>query len=763
MKRHLLAILVVVVATMVVPGCSKSPEEKRNAYLESARSYENEGKLAEAAIQYQNALQIAPDDAATLVSLGEVQLKLNRPQEAYASFAKAAKTDPKNVKSREYMASMLLLSKRYDLAQKEAEAIIAIDPKHTLAREIRAQALFMSGNRDEGVRTMEELLKTEKPTEEMYLNTIQMYMAVGRTDDALTLVDRGAALFPSSTKLRFMASDIHSMRKDAAKARRWAEEAYRVSNGSVSAGVALAMFYARNNMDELYKNQLKELMARHPKNPEPYLLEATVYHTKGDLDGALASARKARSIEDTAQVRVLISQLLLEKKQPGEAKAILKESIQKDGQDFMARIMLAQILLDEKNPTEALEVLDEPIKKIPTSPDLAATASQAYLLKGDVQKARQLVEKALAASPQNVALTRMMAKILYVQGDSKAALDQTRTLVGKQVKTPDILYIGALSALREGRLDEAKSYVDELDKHAPETWPTLHAHILWHLQRKEAKAAFPYAERAVEKEPGNEEALALYASLAPKTIGLAKTVEKVRSLCSKKETSTCHMVLALLVEQAGNKDEALAEIKKAIALDPGRTSSYHALAQYYTRNNMTRKAIDEYEAILNKNPNDLAAASMIALLQQDAGDLEAAKKAYRYVLDRDPKHGFAANNLAWILAQKGSKKDLDEALRLAQIAKDRYPDDPRVADTLGFVYLGKGMAEAALGQFQMALDKMPEEPTLLYHKAQALAGMGRTADAVSSLKKALSSAKPFPEKREAQELLARLSQKAGTK
>lgn len=47
----------------------------------------------------------SPDDATALVSLGEAQLKLNRPQEAYASFSKASKADPKNVKAREYLAS----------------------------------------------------------------------------------------------------------------------------------------------------------------------------------------------------------------------------------------------------------------------------------------------------------------------------------------------------------------------------------------------------------------------------------------------------------------------------------------------------------------------------------------------------------------------------------------------------------------------------------------------------------------------------------
>ncbi len=62
MRRLSTAVLFLVMVALVA-GCSKSPEEKREAYLASAQKYQEDGKYAEAVIQYQNALQIAPDDA----------------------------------------------------------------------------------------------------------------------------------------------------------------------------------------------------------------------------------------------------------------------------------------------------------------------------------------------------------------------------------------------------------------------------------------------------------------------------------------------------------------------------------------------------------------------------------------------------------------------------------------------------------------------------------------------------------------------------
>jgi len=756
MKKVALLLVLIFISMVVLAGCSKSPQEKRQDYLSSAQKYLDKEKYAEAAIQYQNALQITPDDVKTLISLGEAQLKLSRPQEAYAAFMKASQADPKNVKSREYLASMLLLAKRFDLAEQQASTILQTDSKNILAKEVLAQSLFMNGKREQGIKVMEGLLGAQNPTEDMYINTIQMYMSVGRVDDAKALVNKGAARFPKSTKLRFVASDIYALKNDLATARIWAEEAYRVSGGNVSAGVALAMFYARHNMDALYQGQLAALKKNYPQNPEPYLLESSILLQKHDLDGALKTAQKARELKDSTQIRTLIAQLLLEKKDGAQAKKLLTETVEKDPRDILSRIMLARIYIEEKDGTKAIEMLSEPLKMAPQNPDVASTAAQAYIMKGDVKKARELVENSLKENAQNIQLHRMMAKIHFLQGEFKGAVTETELLVKHSVNTPDILYIGALSALRTSGPQAALPYIQSLKTLSPNEWITLHAQIRYYLDQNDKKNAYLIADRAVTLYPGNDEALSLFAYTAPGVIGWPGAIAKIKGICTAKGTASCHMILSALLEGSGKKDEALSEIKTAIGLDPKKDAFYHVLAQYYARNNMMKNALDEYQAILNKNPNDIAAATMLALLHQSSGNLDDAQKVYKYILDKNPKNGLAANNLAWVLAEKGKKSDLGEALKLAQTAKDMYPDDPRVADTLGYVYLKKGLPDNALGQFQMASEKLGDEPTILYHMALALMDLKRDTEAVSYLKKSLASTKQFPEKQQAQAQLTRL-------
>jgi tetratricopeptide (TPR) repeat protein len=756
MKRVTLLLVLVLMSMVVLAGCSKSPQEKRQDYISSAQKYLSQGKYAEAAIQYQNALQITPDDVKTLISLGEAQLKLSRPQEAYAAFMKASQADPKNVKSREYIASMLLLAKRYDLAEQQASTILQNDSKNILAKEVLAQSLFMNGKREQGIKVMEGLLGAQKPTEDMYINTIQMYMSVGRVDDAISLVNKGTAMYPKSTKLRFVASDIYALKNDPATARKWAEEAYRVSGGNVSAGVALAMFYARHNMDALYQAQIAVLKRNYPQNSEPYLLESSILHQKHDLDGALRTAQKARELKDSTQIRTLIAQILLEKKDSAQAKSLLIETVKNDPGDVLSKIMLARIYIEEKDATKAIEMLDDPLKRAPQSPDVASTAAQAYIIKGDVKKARELVENSLKENAQNIQLHRMMAKIHFLQGEFKGAAAEAELLVKHSVNTPDILYIGALSTLRTSGPQAALPYIEALKTLSPDDWITLHAQLRYYLDQNDKKNAYLIAERAVNLYPHNDEALSLYSYTAPGVIGWQGAIAKIKGICTTKGTASCHIILSALLEGSGKKDEALSEIKTAIGLDPKKDAFYHALAQYYARNNMVKNALEEYQSILNKNPDDITAATMLALLYQNSGKLDDAQKVYKYILDKNPKNGLAANNLAWVLTERGKKSDLDEALKFAQTAKDMYPDDPRVADTLGYVYLKKGLPDNALGQFQLASEKLGDEPTILYHMALALMDLKRDNEAVSYLKKSLLSAKQFPEKQQAQEQLTRL-------
>jgi tetratricopeptide (TPR) repeat protein len=127
---------------------------------------------------------------------------------------------------------------------------------------------------------------------------------------------------------------------------------------------------------------------------------------------------------------------------------------------------------------------------------------------------------------------------------------------------------------------------------------------------------------------------------------------------------------------------------------------------------------------------------------------------YRSALEVSPEFAAAANNLAFILADQD--KDIDEALRLARMAKEKLPDSPYVMDTLGWVYYKKGLYGLAIGEFADCLAQIPENPAVTYHLGMAYYKNGDAQKARVELEKALGLDENFNGAEEARQVLAGL-------
>jgi predicted Zn-dependent protease len=110
------------------------------------------------------------------------------------------------------------------------------------------------------------------------------------------------------------------------------------------------------------------------------------------------------------------------------------------------------------------------------------------------------------------------------------------------------------------------------------------------------------------------------------------------------------------------------------------------------------------------------------------------------------------NNLAFGIAEH--EGDLDQALTLAQKAKQLMPNQPEVSDTIGWIYLKKKLPDNAISIFQELVAKQPNQPTFQLHLGQAYAQKGDRTKAQSALRKALELNPSPEEKRQIQQAMA---------
>ena len=80
---------------------------------------------------------------------------------------------------------------------------------------------------------------------------------------------------------------------------------------------------------------------------------------------------------------------------------------------------------------------------------------------------------------------------------------------------------------------------------------------------------------------------------------------------------------------------------------------------------------------------------------------------------------------------------MQRALLLAQAARDAAPEDPQIADTLGWVLYKRQAYPQAETLLREAAEKLPNNAEVLYHLGLAQKELGKTAEARANLERSL--------------------------
>ena len=168
-------------------------------------------------------------------------------------------------------------------------------------------------------------------------------------------------------------------------------------------------------------------------------------------------------------------------------------------------------------------------------------------------------------------------------------------------------------------------------------------------------------------------------------------------------------------------DDAIATFSRLLADAPDdRTKAdlWSRLGEAYRYKGDFASAINAMEQAAALLPDSAAVFTNLALLYDVQGNLPQARRCYERTLALDPNNPLALNNLAYLLAETNG--DLDLALTYARTAQQKLPTFREVNDTIGWIYLKKGLISDAVGAFKILTDAVPYNPEYHYHYALAL-------------------------------------------
>jgi tetratricopeptide (TPR) repeat protein len=383
----------------------------------------------------------------------------------------------------------------------------------------------------------------------------------------------------------------------------------------------------------------------------------------------------------------------------------------------------------------------------------------AHLAQNERQVAQRALTKAIELNPNYLQARLVLADLHLKAREPDLAEKQSDAVLALAPKNPQALLIAGNAAMAEGKKELARERFETLIAIEPENPAGYYR--LGVLQRVtgDIESARENLEKALQLNPKLMDVFTqlvlTYAARKEYDAALTRCDRQMEMLsASKTHTAIINDLKGglYLVKKAPAKAEAA--FQAAIKADPNYMKPYYALARIYLSRKEEDKAIVQYEQILKKNPQQAGPHMLLGTIYDMKQDFDQSEKHYRAALEIDAGFAPAANNLAYLLASED--KDLNQALSYAQTAKEKRPEDPNVMDTLGWVYLKKGLYDSAIREFNGSLETLFENPTVFYHLGLAQYKKGDKDAAKAALEKALALGKDFDGAQEARRILGEL-------
>lgn len=187
-----------------------------------------------------------------------------------------------------------------------------------------------------------------------------------------------------------------------------------------------------------------------------------------------------------------------------------------------------------------------------------------------------------------------------------------------------------------------------------------------------------------------------------------------------------HFNLALALSLEQKDDEAIRELERTLALQPGLYPAEVNLGTLLLRNMRAPDALPVLKDAVSQRAKELPANLLYAQALDQTNDFVEADRYFRAAIDIDPKSAAAQSGLANCLLKESKPAESAEHFRAAAALDPRYKDDLL---TLAAEYEKLRKVPDAIAIYR----QFPENSAATQRAAQLLAATGNSADAVPAL------------------------------
>jgi tetratricopeptide (TPR) repeat protein len=763
MKRKIYCTGMCLIAAVVIfSGCSKSRKDEVSAYIKNARTFMSQNKPETAVIEYRNAVQLDPKNDVALFELAEAYIVMNKLGSAIRYYQRAADANPESIPPHLRLAQIYLQTDKLLKARAEVSKVLNLDPLSINAYHILSGIQIKERDLDAAVETLEKAASIDGKNIKTLISLAKLYIKTGKSEKA------------EKTYLKAFESDSAS--RDAymglvrmyAFAHKWDRIEKFLNHVIETPGIKewkytdLARFYQGRKKYDLAEENYQKAVLEAPEEVFPLIDLAEFYTKRGMKDKAIVTMKNALAKKkQTALVLTGLSQIYLHFKLIDKALETVNRALDINSEFIDAISQKGRVLMAKKDFKQALVLFDKVIamdrvnawayygravcikhRGASDRPEQKIFRAAAGLLDNPEEFEKDQVKKNLLAAitidPAMVQARIELAKLYLLDKNAKKAEEQIHQIF--RYRGPDIENMTLLAGLRilEGKTDEAEKILKSIIDNRPGYTPAyIRLGLLYESAGNHVKA-LEYFQAAYDRHPGRLGLAKMMVDIYIKEKKYEPALNMISSLASgagEENRSFFENLRGEIFLLKNNTDSAASYFIKSIALKPDYIKPRMHLAGLYYRNGDLDSALEQYKHVEKINHNYLPALLAMGFIYDSKKKFDLAQAYYRKVLNLDPKNPDAANNLAFILSEKPGK--LEEAFRLAGIARQKRGKKPEILDTMGWIYYQKGNYMSARSELEESLGLKPDSALACYHYGMILYRMKEYEKARTWLKKAL--------------------------
>ena len=711
---------------------------------------DREGALA----AYQKVLELSPDNISARQNIASIQIDGGKFDEARKQIAQMRKTVP-NSPMIHYMEGLIAFRQHnYPAARDAVLQVLKVAPDHMPSMLLAGAVEFALGSHGQAQSYLERVVN--RAPDNLYARRLMVASLAksGQAQRALEVLQPGLNQFPEDGVLMALAGEVYLQNNEFAKAAQFFEKAAKLDPKSAGArtGLGLSRLAAgetdhaladlesasqldsdkyqadillvtshlrQANYDEALK-AMQTLEKKQPNNPLTYNLKAAIYIGKKDTAAARRHLEHALELQPAyVPAAANLAQLDLQENNPQAARRRFEAILEKDKDNVQALLTLANL-----------------------GPRLSATRKEQLAW----------LERARDASPGSLQPQVMLARFYASAGDAKKALEAAQR--AQAIRPDDFEVLDTLGAIQiaAGEKEQALVTYQKLAKVHPNSPVALYGLARAQAVTGSQAAAASTLKNALALKPDFIDAQVALAKLEVRAGRFPEAIKIARQVQNQAAKSALGFALegdVLMAERKFPQAAKAYETAYGIAKSGLLVVKMHAA---YAQAGKPDEAEKRLAQGLKDSPNDAVVRLYAADAALKSGNTRNAIEHYEWLQQKQPDNVLVLNNLAWAYQQVKDTR----ALATAERAYKLKPDSAAVADTLGWMLVEQGNTARGLELLQKAVAAAPQAHEIRFHLAQAWLKAGDKAKARSELERLLATDAKFPQRAEAMKLLNEL-------